>query len=97
MARFSWVSLVVFLCVGSCRCKRARWCRFKPRFNRPSRHPFPELSVVQALSATILVTTVLQGYAVPMKRSDGRFNFDLRFDGGLPTINGRELPRIPGL
>ena len=55
--------------------------------------PIP--AVVQALSATILVTTVLQGYAVPM--SDGRFNFDLSFDGGLPTINGRELPRIPGL
>ena len=55
--------------------------------------PIP--SVVQALSATILVTTVLQGYAVPAP--DGRFNFDLRFDGGLPTINGRELPRIPGL
>ena len=54
--------------------------------------PIP--AVVQALSATILVTTVLQGYAVPM--SDGRFNFDLSFDGGLPTINGRELPRIPG-
>ena len=55
--------------------------------------PIP--AVVQALSATILVTTVLQGYAVPT--SDGRFNFDLSFDGGLPTINGRELPRIPGL
>lgn len=55
--------------------------------------PIPE--VIQALSATILLTTVLQGYAVPTP--DDRFNFDLIFDGGLPTINGRELPRIPGL
>ena len=55
--------------------------------------PIP--AVVQALSATILVTTILQGYAVPT--TDGRFNFGLNFDGGLPTINGRELPRIPGL
>ena len=55
--------------------------------------PVPEL--VSLLSAAIVITTVLQGYAVPTE--DGQFGIRLDFDGGLPKINGRELPRIPGL
>ena len=71
----------------------ASWSR-TAMANRALATPIP--AVVQALSATTLVTTSPSSvYAVPT--SDGRFNFDLSFDGGLPTINGRELPRIPGL
>ena len=55
--------------------------------------PVPQL--VSLLSAAIVITTVLQGYAVPTE--DGQFGIRLDFDGGLPKINGRELPRIPGL